>query len=174
MNDFFIVLFIIIFGGFLTSLVYAFIKLKKGDHIDFDEKGVLLVKVPTPIRIIMIFCTIFGGFLILAMLTVGYNETVTPGIIVGFSLFTLFSLMFVIGFFRFKLVLDQDDISFYPFFGRVRNLKLSDITSIKEKEVNGNITSIKCFKMDDEVFSLDANCEGFKKFTEITANIARK
>jgi len=105
--------------------------------------------------LIGIICAIFFSFLI-ALAKFTNNETATIWVYLIFSFFTFMGILLMIYYKMWKLKVENNQISYFPFFGRNKFFTVDSITKVRKKE-----EKIIVFSGDKELFSVESSCRGF-------------
>ena len=123
------------------------------------------VRYPKLVAIVGITDTLFFSAIIVLMSTVLYNETVTTGVIIGFSAFAFLGIALSYATIRLKIVVKNAKITYYPLFGKKREYTFNDITSVKYLKAG-----FVCYSGNKRLFSLDYMLIGFDLFLSRVSN----
>lgn len=146
----YIVLAILIFSIMVSNKKYSS-KMSRNDFI---------IRYPKFLPFICLGCSLFCVFIIIFMSTIGYNETVNWWTLSIFIIITLLALIAMYATLRIKIIIKDNDIIYFPAFGKKRNLTFDDIASVKYLK-----QSVTCYNKDNKrIFNIDFALLGYELF----------
>lgn len=136
--------------GLLMILVN---KSKKKQEIKMTRNN-FVVKFPTTVALISLICSFFFLVVLVLLSTVFYDETAT---LVTWILLYIFFISFILLCFvcfyasiRVKLIIKDNNITYYPPFSPKKEYTFDDITSVK----HDNLQGLMCYKGDKKIFAV--------------------
>jgi len=142
-----IVLFVIIMVIFLIIK-----KREKKSELDMDENNFVIRQPKTSLLIGIMLCSI-SGFGIIAFALVGLDIL---------FMYLMFSFLFLQGFFtiiyylRWRLIIENNQITFFPFLKEKKTFSIDEITNVKS---NGG-KKLTVFNHNQKLFSVFSTCKG--------------
>ena len=143
--------------GLLAFFIHKF----KKKHESKMTRDDFVVKFPNIVPIISLICSLFFLLILVLMLTVLYNETVTLVPIIFFVVFIFLGFAGYVLAKRVRLIVKGNNITYYPPFSPKKELTFDDITSIMWDNLQGLI----CYKGDKKLFAIsNMGVQGFDLF----------
>ena len=124
---------------------------------------------------VAVVCETFLATLFIVMMTVGYNDTVTTPVILGFLGFNLLGLFMIYIVLREKLIVVGNDFTYYPIFGRKRVFTLKDIEYKKgPRTANSSMPTVRFYSNTRKLFDINPMSIGYSLIMTKTAKIPYK
>lgn len=144
----------------VLSLLFLLLAITSKKYSSKMTRNDFIIRYPKLLPIILFLCSLFSTGLVIFMSTIGYNETVTWWSLLFFVALSLLSLIAMYTTSRIKLIIKNNDIIYYPAFGKVRALTFNDITSVKYH----NSHSVTCYNNNKRIFNIDFALLGYDLF----------
>ena len=157
MNIIFCISFIL--GNIVLSAILYFVGRVNEKYTTNMSKNNFVGKYPKIVSIFLFIAYLIFCLFVILMSTVLYNETATLWVYIIFITFALSSLTAFYATLRIKIIIQGNEILYYPAFAKKRKMTFNDITSVKY--CNNWIT---CYNNNKRIFRFEFIMSGYDLF----------